>query len=412
MRIKTLFMHTPQKSPLRLLGLLAISAVLLGGNAFAGNIYSQTFAGGATPTVGTTSTTWEGANIINSDGNTTGWSGAVSLPFTPQSGFIYDLTANINVTTGDSSWLGVGFLKDNNEYGCLPPANTPAALRRIADWEIYPQNAGFSWTNNAVTVRLDTTGAQWKTAMFQGGVQIGSTYTYTTNPTINHVGFVSEGTVVGSVSAFNLTATAVSVIYSQDFPVVGDPLLGTTSTVGGGTWSGVNLFNIAGYTTGSSGAIALPFNPQSGYIYDLTATINIANDNGSWIGAGFLSTIDDAYGFTGSPNSSAAIRNGGAWTTFPGGGNGITSTDLRIRLDTTGAQWVSSFYQGGVQMGSAYTYTTGNPTINYVGFVSEGTALGSVSAFQLTAIPEPSTYAMVLGGLLNLSLIRRRRVRA
>ena len=63
-------------------------------------------------------------------------------------------------------------------------------------------------------------------------------------------------------------------------------------------------------------------------------------------------------------------------------------------------------------MGSAYTYTTGNPTINYVGFVSEGTALGSVSAFQLTAIPEPSTYAMVLGGLLNLSLIRRRRVRA
>jgi hypothetical protein len=38
MRIKTLFMHTPQKSPLRLLGLLAISAVLLGGNAFAGNI--------------------------------------------------------------------------------------------------------------------------------------------------------------------------------------------------------------------------------------------------------------------------------------------------------------------------------------------------------------------------------------
>ena len=205
---------------------------------------------------------------------------------------------------------------------------------------------------------------------------------------------------------------SAAVIYSQDFPLNGNPLLGTTSTVGGGTWSGNNLFNIAGYTTGSSGAIALAFTPVSGKIYDLTATINIANANESWIGAGFLSTINDAYGFTGSPNSSAAIRNGGAWTTFPGGGNGITSTDLRIRLDTTGAQWVSSFYQGGVQMGSAYTYTTGNPTINYVGFVSEGTAVGSVSAFQLTAIPEPSTYAMVLGGLLNLSLIRRRRVRA
>jgi hypothetical protein len=203
---------------------------------------------------------------------------------------------------------------------------------------------------------------------------------------------------------------SAAVIYSQDFPLNGNPLLGTTSTVGGGTWSGNNLFNIAGYTTGSSGAIALAFTPVSGFNYDLTATINIANANDSWIGAGFLSTINDAYGFTGSPNSSAAIRNGGAWTTFPGGVNGITSTDLRIRLDTTGSQWVSSFYQGGVQMGSAYTYTSGNPTINYVGFVSEGTAVGSVSAFQLTAtaVPEPSTYAMVLGGIATLLLIRRR----
>jgi hypothetical protein len=213
-------------------------------------------------------------------------------------------------------------------------------------------------------------------------------------------------------AGLSVGANAVTV-FSQNFPLIGDPLLGTTSTVGGGTWSGANLFNIAGYTSGSGGAIALAFTPVSGKIYDLTATINIANANNSWIGAGFLSTINDAYGFTGSPNSSAAIRNDGAWTTFPGGGYGITSTDLRIRLDTTGSQWVSSFYQGGVQMGNTtYTYTTGNPTINYVGFVSEGFAEGSVSAFQLTAIPEPSTYAMVLGGLLNLSLIRRRRVRA
>jgi len=79
-------------------------------------------------------------------------------------------------------------------------------------------------------------------------------------------------------------------------------------------------------------------------------------------------------------------------------------------LDTTLANWTTSIYQGGTQIGSTYTYTT-NPTITRVGFVSEGSG-GQVNAFQLTAVPEPSTYAMVLGGLLNLSLIRRRRVQA
>jgi len=227
----------------------------------------------------------------------------------------------------------------------------------------------------------------------------------------SHTALALFGVLLMTTALLGSKASA-AVIYSQDFPLDGNPLLGTTSTIGGGTWSGNNLFNIAGYTTGSSGAIALAFAPQSGYIYDLTASIHIANDNGSWIGAGFLGNNTDAYSFLVTPNTSAAIRNGVAWTAFPGGGTGITSTDLRIRLDTTGAQWVSSFYQGGVQMGSAYTYTSGNPTINYVGFVSEGTAVGSISAFQLTAVPEPSTYALVIGGIATVLAFRRRRVQA
>lgn len=202
-------------------------------------------------------------------------------------------------------------------------------------------------------------------------------------------------------------ASASVIIYSQDFPLDGNPLLGTTSTVGGGTWSGNNLFNIAGYTTGDGGAIALPFNPQSGYIYDLTATININPATTTWIGAGFLpSTGGDAYSFLATPNTPTAVRNGDAWTTFPGGVIPITSADLRIRLDTTGSNWVSSFYQGGVQMGSAYTYTSGNPTINYVGFVNaEGGGVGGISAFQLTAaVAGPVTLTnTVVGASLVLS---------
>lgn len=59
-------------------------------------------------------------------------------------------------------------------------------------------------------------------------------------------------------------------------------------------------------------------------------------------------------------------------------------------------------------MGTTFTYTT-NPTINYVGFVTEGGLTGSVSAFELSAVPEPSTYALMgLGGLALLLRIRRR----
>jgi hypothetical protein len=37
--------------------------------------------------------------------------------------------------------------------------------------------------------------------------------------------------------------------------------------------------------------------------------------------------------------------------------------------------------------------------------------VGGVSAFQLTAIPEPSTYALVIGGIATL-LFSRRRIQA
>ena len=368
-------------------------------------IYSQTFPA-SPPIVDTSSTTgggtWAGSNIIDPNGNTTGVDGAVSLPFSPQSGFVYDLTATINMTAANGSWVGVGFLESNNDaYGFLGSPKTPTALR-TSGWQTWAGPvASYTQTSNEVLIRLDTTGALWTVAMYQGGDQIGDTYTYTTNPTINHVGFVSEGTAVGSVSAFNLTAGA-TVIYSQTFP---GSLVGTTPTTGSGTWAGTNII-ISGNTTGAGGAVSLPFTPQSGFVYELTATIDVTAANGSWLGVGFLEN-NDTYGFFGSPTTPTALRTSG-WLTFAGPGVNYTQTsnDILIRLDTTADQWTTSMYQGGTQMGSTFTYTT-NPTITRVGFVSEGTAVGSVSAFQLTAVPEPT--AALLGTLGMLALLRRRR---
>jgi hypothetical protein len=108
-----------------------------------------------------------------------------------------------------------------------------------------------------------------------------------------------------------------------------------------------------------------------------------------------------------------ALRTATGWQVYPQAVNAssLISNNVTIILDTTLANWTTSIYQAGTQIGSTYTYTGTNPTITRVGFVSDGSG-GQVDAFQLTAVPEPSTYAMVLGGLLNLSLIRRRRVQA
>jgi hypothetical protein len=198
-----------------------------------------------------------------------------------------------------------------------------------------------------------------------------------------------------------------AVIYSQTFTGGTGALAGTTSTTGGGTWAGTNIINLNGITTGAGGSISLAFTPQSGFVYDLTATINVTAANDSWLGVGFLEN-NDAYGFFGSPKTPTALRTD-RWQTWAGPGANYTQTsnDVLIRLDTTASQWTASMYQGGTQMGSTYTYTSGNPTINYVGFVTEGTAVGSVSAFQLTAVPEPT--AALLGTLGMLALLRRRR---
>ena len=370
-----------------------MTAVLHGGNAFAGDIYNQTFNGGTGALVGTTSTTgggnWAGSNIINLNGNSTEGDGAISLPFTPQSGYIYDLTATINVTAPNGSWIGVGFLPDNSLYGWSP--NNPIALRTNG-WQIWPQAVNASLLSNEVLVRLDTTGAQWTTSMYQGGTQIGSTHTYTTgNPTINWVGFVSAGTAVGSVSSFKLRATAATVIYNQTFNGGTSALVGTTptTTTDATTWAGDNILKRNGAVAGGWGAVSLAFTPTRGFVYDLTATID--RTSGDWIGVGFLER-NELYGFDGSPNTPTALRTTD-WQIYPQAlnANVLTSNEVLVRLDTTGALWTVAMYQGGVQIGTTHTYTT-NPTINWVGFQSHG-AEGTVSAFKLTAVPSSPTFA-------------------
>lgn len=215
--------------------------------------------------------------------------------------------------------------------------------------------------------------------------------------------------VVLMSSGFLSDAAAQVVIYSQDFTGGPSPLAGTTSTTGGGTWVGNGIVRLDGITAGA-GADSLAFTPQSGFVYNLTATISITSPD-PWIGVGFLES-NGTYGFFGSQITPTALRTAD-WQIWPQAVNAssLISNDILVQLDTTGAQWTAAMFQGDTQIGSTYTYAT-NPTINWVGFVSDGASSGSVSAFELTVVPEPSTWALLAMGLMTILFFRCRRRQA
>jgi hypothetical protein len=191
-------------------------------------VYSNNFALGGTgnisgtaPTVadsfagGIASATWNDVLGINNTGDlqangidntTTGDSWL--LPFTPQSGYVYTLTASLTFTGSPGSWIGFGFAQNdsvnqttaryadspvngydfiiltessgNVQYFTGPRGNTP---------QIYV-GTGFTPGPQTLTskVILDTTGSQWSITAYVNGVQMGNTTTYANNPPIGAVG--------------------------------------------------------------------------------------------------------------------------------------------------------------------------------------------------------------------------------
>jgi hypothetical protein len=88
-------------------------------------------------------------------------------------------------------------------------------------------------------------------------------------------------------------------------------------------------------------------------------------------------------------------------------------------VDTTAANWTTSFFKDDVQVGSTRVWSGQAPfgpsggTFGYAyfGLATYGngsTTAGTFSNLELSVVPEPSTYAMVLGGIATLLLIRRR----
>lgn len=235
-------------------------------------------------------------------------------------------------------------------------------------------------------------------------------------------------------------SSQAAIIYQDDFNFTGS-LNGRTptQTTGGATWTSSDTIWTADGSSLNPGVATrtayLPFQPQNGMIYELTARMsNASSNNANWISLGF--NQNEAPGittnFTGSEGIGTVIlRENGQNQTYSGpnvsgvgSGTGLTIPgyaadtfyEFKIVLNTMGTNWTFDVYRDGTQLdvngtgtaGLTHTWTT-NPTIGSVQ-LSSNSSSGSAryDYFSLEAIPEPSSVlSLAAAGLLGL--IRRRR---
>ena len=201
---------------------------------------------------------------------------------------------------------------------------------------------------------------------------------------------------------------AAQTVFSDTFTgSAANTLSGRTTTTGGAAWDGASDDAIkADGSFAGTGQKWLNWTPSSGYVYELKVTIN--QTSGDWAGLLFKPTAGNPIwsGFSNPVGTFLDVE-----TTYPSvgsvGNNG--SGTYMITLDTTGANWTTSYFYNGIQKGSTYTWAT-PPAINGVGIVSynnTGTSIGSFSNFSLTAYQAsaPTSPAPVMSTALNSSAL-------
>ena len=254
---------------------------------------------------------------------------------------------------------------------------------------------------------------------------------------------------LAAIALFTGSANAVT-LFADNFDGGSGDLNGTTpdTTTAAATWVANSDFDADGTVAGAStgGSATLAFTPVDGLVYTLdlsiAATAFGSSPDNDWFALGFakgqsaadgsqnrfinVNVIGKAWMLQRGP---APITNGGTNTSFLGTATSGTqnnaeweslaslfggNADLRIVLDTTGGagSWNATFYAKATNDANFQvirsTQNLVSEDIDSVGFArSSGDISGSVTSFSLTAVPEPSSLALIgLGGLL---IARRRR---
>ena len=240
-----------------------------------------------------------------------------------------------------------------------------------------------------------------------------------------------------------ITSASADVIFFDDFGTASgtSDLQGRTPvTTPGNDWrarSGWVIQDGEALLTGSDNAMAGIdlgadyFSTNSG-IYSLKSTITMTPDGNSdlWYGIGYSNFISEGQnrGFyetsasnQGMPwmfmrqNGELDVRVAGGTSVFSATGYDVSNFEIELVLDTTVTNWtVDAYFNGtqldlnGVSIGNSYTYST-NPTLSAVGLSAPDGVVGSVQSITLQTVPEPETYALILGAVSLLTLVGRRR---
>ncbi|WP_309379822.1 PEP-CTERM sorting domain-containing protein [Cerasicoccus frondis] len=242
-----------------------------------------------------------------------------------------------------------------------------------------------------------------------------------------------------------LPATASTTIFLEDFSGAAGQLGGQAPTVGSGVWSTPTYVEKNG--SGSSNAIvgastnSLAFTLEAGNIYTLSADFQSQTPSATtskYAGFGFFNNTTPSY--TAFPSlgpetpwmflrTQNDASNQGDMSLRPlgtdiGGFSSIDSSfdvtvsrNYKMVLDTTASEFTLALFVDDIQYGSTFTYSEAESS----GLLSAITAVGFTTStsggpgviydnFSLTSIPEPSTWALILGlSTLGLAALAKRR---
>ncbi|VGO19584.1 LamG domain-containing protein [Pontiella sulfatireligans] len=351
--------------------------------------------------------TWMSKGSIDTTGNhavlsdTDESPSIATLPFSPEPGRIYTLSAAINnnsTNPDDSVWVGFGNTDENTFF------STSGAVVRIcrsAQNNYYNVDTesgtlpGLATGAGTLRMVLDTTSNIWTLATYWNYFDRVSFDSFVSPPDISQVGFgFSDGSGTDSLAVSG--ATVDNFILSTTTPVPSLTLYGETfngspinADLGGrnpdgllpGAWSSSESINTTGTNAVFTGIgkklpsyATLEFSPEPGNIYTLTADLNNDSTNpGDSVLLGFRNAdADTVFSASGTAARICRSASGGydvvTETLASGRLNGLATGlgTMKLVLNTTEARWTLAVYWNGILLGKDTFQSI--PDIRYAGF--------------------------------------------